>query len=629
MAVERSRYASNLTPEEIFDEAERVLGRDQRKASRLSYPVYRGQTIAPMSSLTQRARTLKEGFARKPAPYTRKLESILNRSNTGASQENIQDQLRMLGSGQKTFSEDQMLGALRKQFRDSYNPRVDRFRGKGERDLRMGQAEAESSFGDIGRSSAALEQSSNEQLVRTLKTLQAQKEARRKGLIGALEQFGSQKHGHTNLVNRAAQNQFNQEANAPFTRMQMLRKSLGPRGNTALGVNPDIQDQAGRDALQGLRAYGVDTSAPTNEWKGEDRPSYLGKLVADLPPETLASHSTLEAMNPKFKDTLYDQRKGLTRQLMENESVGGGAMAAVPERMRGAVEGLESEAKRKLKKDLAAISHQFVRANQYGSPQHIKAAEDRAREVSRATFGERNKLLQDSMKSELSLGHQGQIANLRQLGLYGEHGQKEFSDVLGNVRDMNRLGSTKWGNEQAENEDLYKDYQNQAAWEWPHMKGAIAGQARRGALDDVFRGMEDRNISLDQLANLNTNYSELQRENAARISELDTRDQTISDLESQLNIQNNTRIQADRAEAAEVQRLESNRAAERLERNRAAERLKSNRAAEALRLSNMKIMKERGLFSGSIKPKTKNRNTDLVFKTGDATKAALRRLNLI
>jgi hypothetical protein len=267
-------------------------------------------------------------------------------------------------------------------------------------------------------------------------------------------------------------------------------------------------------------------------------------------------------MNPKYKDTLYGKRKGLTRQLMGNESVGGQAMAAVPERMRGAVRTLESEARQKLKKDLAAISHQYVRANQYGSPQHIKAAEDRAREVSKATFGERNKLLQGSMKSELSLGHQGQISNLRQLGLYGEHGQKEFSDVLGTVRDMNKLGSTKWGNEQAENEDLYKDYQNQAGWEWPHMKGAIAGQARRGALGDVFSGMENRNISLDQLANLNTNYSELQKENASRVSDLDTRDKTISDLQKQLGVfnkqQERNRLQQanDRERADEAQKLQ-------------------------------------------------------------------------
>jgi hypothetical protein len=122
------------------------------------------------------------------------------------------------------------------------------------------------------------------------------------------------------------------------------------------------------------------------------------------------------------------------------------------------------------------------------------------------------------------------------LGLYGDQGQKEFGDTLSKIRDMNKLGSTKWGNEQAENEDLYKNYQNEAAWEWPHMKGVIAGNARSGALGDVFRGLSNRGIGLDQLAALNTNYSELEKENLTRRAELDTRDATINDLHRQLGV---------------------------------------------------------------------------------------------
>jgi hypothetical protein len=308
-------------------------------------------------------------------------------------------------------------------------------------------------------------------------------------------------------------------------------------------THPDIQAQSGKDALQALRAYGVDVSAPVGSW-GDARTApatYKGQLMANLPPEILASHSTLEAVNPKFKDTSYDQRKALLRQLMTDRGVGQRAEEAVPERMRGAVEGLEYEAKQKLKKDLAAINNRFIQANQYGSPQHMREAERRAREVSKATLGERNKLLQESMKSELTLGHQGQLSNLRQLGLYGDQGQKEFGDTLSKIRDMNKLGSTKWGNEQAENEDLYKNYQNEAAWEWPHMKGVIAGNARSGALGDVFRGLSNRGIGLDQLAALNTNYSELQKENANRRAELDTRDSTINDLYKQLGVFNKQR----------------------------------------------------------------------------------------
>ena len=526
-------YASDLAPEQLLEEGAKILARDQARLSGLSYPVYRGQTVAPMSSLTQRARTLKEGFARKPAPYSRKLETVLNRPNAGIDPAR---QLGMLGQRQQDFSDSSMLGALRRQFRESYDPNIDRFRGKGQEDVRRGLNEASGELRDIGRASGVLEQSSNEQLVNALQALQAQKQGRREGLTGTLEQFGAQKHGYTNLANQAQRNQFNEEAAAPYNRMERLREALGPLNANMESAHPDIQAQSGKDALQALRAYGVDVSAPVGAW-GEARTApatYKGQLMANLPPEILASHSTLEAVNPKFKDTSYDQRKGLLRQLMTDRGVGQRAEEAVPERMRGAVEGLESEARQKLKKDLAAINNRFIQVNQYGSPQHMREAERRAREVSKATLGERNKLLQQSMKSELSLGHQGQLSNLRQLGLYGDQGQREFGDTLSKIRDMNKLGSTKWGNEQAENEDLYKNYQNEAAWEWPHMKGVIAGNARSGALGDVFRGMDRRNISLDQLAGMNTNYSELQRENVARRGELDTERGIRADLEQQL-----------------------------------------------------------------------------------------------
>jgi len=194
----------------------------------------------------------------------------------------------------------------------------------------------------------------------------------------------------------------------------------------------------------------------------------------------------------------------------------------------------------------------------YGSSAHRRAAEERAQEINRATLGERNKLLQESMKSELSLGHQGQLSNLRQLGLYGDQGQREFGDTLSKIRDMNKLGSTKWGNEQAENEDLYKNYQNEAAWEWPHMKGVIAGNARSGALGDVFRGMSNRGIGLDQLAALNTNYSELQKENVALRAGLNTGPGVRDDLSQQLLRQQQAAQQQQQA-AQQQQRQEAER----------------------------------------------------------------------
>jgi hypothetical protein len=356
-----------------------------------------------------------------------------------------------------------------------------------------------------------------------------------------------------------------------------------------------------------MKAYGIDTNKPVSEWENARTPSasYPGKLMADLPPEILASHSTLESMNPKFRGSQYDKQKELIRQMMTNQSVGDNAMAAVPARMQGQVSNLESAAEKRFKRDLAMINNQFIQANQYGSPLHIKTAEDRAREVSKSTMEQRSRLLEDAAKSELSLGHQEQQSKLKQLGMYGDEAQKEYEDMLNKIRSTNNLGATKFGNEQAENEDLYKNFQNEAGWEWPHLRGAIAKEGRLNALGDVFRGMDNRNISLDQLAGLNTNYSESQKEAQDARRDLQTRDTTITDLQRQLGVfktqaqqQEMARLEAWRREQqqrpqqaqqqqAEAQRREQQLAQERTQQQQTAQ------AAEAQRLAGLRAETER------------------------------------
>lgn len=573
------RYAQDLAPEEVFNEGARVLARDRAKLAGTNYPVYRGQTISPMSSLTQRARALQSGFDAKAAPYSGKINQVLSRPNEGISPQKIQGVLGNLGNQQQNFARNGLAGILGNQFRQAYDP--NRLLNKSSKDIRSNLNETTGQLGDIQRSAGVLEQSSNQSLVDRLRALQSQKQDRRKGLVGSLEQFGAQKHGYNNLVNSVNRNSFEQEANAPFKRMDMLQNALGGLSqNMDPNVLPEIQDNSGRQAIQALRAYGVDTNKPTSEWGGarNAQPSYPGQLMAPLPAEIQASHSTLESVSPKFRGSQYDQQKALIRQMMGNQSIGDTAMDAVPERMRGQVSNLESAAEKRLKRDLAAINNQFIQANQYGSPLHIKSAEDRAREVGKSTMEQRSKLLENAARSELSLGHQQQQANLRQTGSYGDTAQKEFEEMLNNIRSTNNLGATKFANEQSENEDLYKNFQNESAWEWPHLRGAIAKESRQGALGDVFRGMEDRNISLDNLAALNTRYSESQKEAEAARTQLSTRDSTISDLQRQLGT---FRQQQQSSQAAEAQRRAQQQQADE------AQRQQRNQAAEAQRLASL------------------------------------------
>lgn len=500
-----------LAPEELRDEAYKLLAKDRERLAGLNYPAYKGQTVSPMSALTQRARELRSEFASKPAPYSAKIEKVATRNANSFSPERIAAQLQMLQGGQQQFNQDKILGTLQQQFREAYNPRIARFHAKREKDTSAGLNELRGGLENIGAASNTLGQKGNQRLADALRTLQAQKENRGESLIGNLEQFGAQQHGYTNLKNQIAKNLFEKEARTPYERMNMLQQALEPlKGDFGMEVHPDVQGMHAQDAIKALRAYGIDPSKPVNQWdSSRTTPStYQGKMVADLPPEILASQNVLARLDPKFQDVLYNQRKALMGQLVEDEDIGAKALNEAPTKMQPYIASLEDAAKKRLKQDMAAINNKYIQANQYGSAQHIKEADKRARQISKATLEERNKLLLNTLKEQLSLGHEGQIGNIGQLGLYGSLGHKEFGDVLRNIRGVNELGATKWANEQGENEELYKNYQNESLWQWPHMRT----QARMEAARDIFGDLADRNISLDNLANLNTRYSELEKE---------------------------------------------------------------------------------------------------------------------
>lgn len=593
----KSRYASDLAPEEVFNEANRILAQDRARLGNLNAPIYKGQTISPMSTLTQRARGLQSGFNAKGAPYSNKIASVLSRPNQ-VNPLGLQGQVELLGRGQEGFNKNILSRILGEQYRGGYNPNANKgFLAKTAKDLPRGLNETAASLGDIGRSANILEQSSNQALAQRLQGLQGQKQDRRKALVGMLEQFGNQKHAYNNLVNTANKNAFEQESMTPAKRMELLQASLNPLSqNMGENVLPEIKAQAAKEALQALKAYGIDTNKPVNEWENArtGTPSYPGKLIADLPPEILASHNTLEEVSPKFRGSGYDQAKNIIREMMTNPNVGDRALGNVPGRMQPQVENLESAAQKRLKQDLAAINNQFIQANQFGSPLHLKTAEDRAREISKATLEQRGKLLEDTSRSELALGHQQQQSNLRQLGVLGDEAQKEYQNMLNAIRSTNNVGATKFANEQAENEDLYKNFQNEAGWEWPHLRGSIAKDARAGAIEDIFGGMARRGLNVDQLTNqvadYNTRFSENQREAQNKQitdlqGQLKTGHATIADLQRQLGLQNQAEAQR---KAQEQQRL-----AQQQQAQETAKKAEAAKSAEAQRLAAIQAETER------------------------------------
>lgn len=508
-------------PEELTREAYKFLAREKARVGGLNYAPYKGASVSPMSSLTERARNLQEQFAAKPAPYSGKIQSVLSRDNQGITPANVQGLLGQLQGAQRGFTQGPILDKLRNEFRTAIEPRIGGFTGRIEGDIGRYLPEAQGTLENLARVSGSLESSRNRQTASTLQNLQADKQARQQALISNLQQFGAQKQAYNNMAIGADKAQFDREANEPYRKLQLLEQALRTTGiNPDEPLHPDLAKPQAEQIAQALRAYGVDPSKLSNQWTTSQSPRYTGQLVAGLPAEITASSNILERLDPSLRDSYTDQRKALTRGLLDNPSLSASALGKLNPAMAGKVSMLEQSAAERMQKDLEALGNQYIRLGQYKSPQHLKAAEERAAELNKAVLEQRNKILQESLRDQLALGHEEEINKIKQLGQIGAQSQKGYGDLLKTIRDTNKLGAEKFANNQAENEDLYKNYQNESLWQWPHMRAAARaegmqagiGEGRSGALGEVFRGLSDRNISLDNLAALNTRYSELEKE---------------------------------------------------------------------------------------------------------------------
>lgn len=603
-------------PEELTKEAYKLLAREKARVGGLNYAPYRGATVSPMSSLTQRARSLQEQFAAKPAPYSGKIESVLSRDNQGITPANVQTLLGQLQGAQRGFAQGPILNKLQDEFRSAIAPRIGGFTGRIESDIGRYLPEAQGTLENLARVSGNLESSRNRQTASTLQNLQANKQARREALLTNLQQFGAQKQAYNNMNIGAAKGQFDREANEPYRKLQLLEQALRSTGvNPDEPLHPDLAKSQTEQIAQALRAYGVDPSRPASQWDTTRTasPRYTGQLVAGLPAEIQASGNILERLDPSLKDSYTDQRKALTRSLLDNPNLSATALGKLNPAMAGKVSMLEQSAAERMQKDLEALGNQYIKLGQYKSPQHLKAAEERAAELNKAVLEQRNKILQESLRDQLALGHEEEIDKIKQLGQIGAQSQKGYGDLLKTIRDTNKLGAEKFANNQAENEDLYKNYQNESLWQWPHMRAAARaegmqagiGEGRSGALGEVFRGLGDRNISLDNLAALNTRYSEIERERdryqqelfgaqeglrAAQASGQGLQEQLAryqQAEEAQRAAQEQARIRSEQQAREEMQRqLETQRRAE-------AEQAQQRQAQEAERLRQLALEQQR------------------------------------
>lgn len=142
-----------------------------------------------MSALTQRKRQLDEEFRNKHAPYTGKVESILNRPAQGFSGEQINSLLGRLGQGTQKANENIGLKRLQKQFGENYANRKAKFTAKGQKDISRMPPIAAQAFEDIGEQAYNLNRVYNENLAGSLNNLSLDKKGHREGLSSMLGEF--------------------------------------------------------------------------------------------------------------------------------------------------------------------------------------------------------------------------------------------------------------------------------------------------------------------------------------------------------------------------------------------------------------------------------------------------------
>ncbi|HUV84866.1 MAG TPA: hypothetical protein VMV86_04105, partial [Methanosarcinales archaeon] len=542
--------------EEMLLDTRKRLTEDRARLSGLPNSSYPGRTTTPMSALTQRSRELRSRFAQKPASYSGKIADVLNRETPGLSPEDKRSILSDIETRQGAFGANTLEGRLRNQFLSSYTPeREAKFREKTGGDIRRGLSEFDTQLSDVSRVAAGLDQSRNLQLGKSLQELQAQKKQRREGLIGNLEQFGNQQHAAQNFENQINRNRYRQETDAPYKRIGNLEQFLNSLESEVAGdMHPDLMPSKGKDLQRAIADY-------------ENQGNYTGNLTNPLPAELLTSHSMMGRINPKFQDAGYARRKGLRKQLSASPNVSQAALSRTAESLNPLTANLEHDAEARLKKDISRLNNKYIQLGQFGSKQHMDEAQERAREINRATLEQRNRLFKDTFTNQLSAQHQEDIGKMRSMNALGAAGQSEFNDLMGNIRSQNALGATQWKNRQAEDEELYKNYQNDALWNSAFMQEQMRrkgiGQGRNEAYDDIFAGMQARNISLENLANLNTNYSEIERERNTYRDELSSMREAMAAQgtirEEQLAAENNARAQQQAQQqykaAVEAQRL--------------------------------------------------------------------------
>ena len=443
---------------DLREQALSLINRDIGRMVSNGAPVYRGKTSVPMSSLTQKKRTLEEQFNNAPAPYSMEASGVLSRTPQGFNERQKTSLLDILSSGQKRVG-DTGWKLMGKQFGDRTNSRQSGFYNKFDKNLNKGLPLSRVGIDALSNDAQGLDSEYNSGLGNSLNALGNSEKAKRAGLTNMLGQFGNQQHIYSHLANSADKNRFYEELNAPKQKMKALYNIVNSGGDPG-SMGPYGEAAAVKLLEKGLNLY----NSPT--------PTYSGQQLANVPEDLAVSHRLLGDLSHDYNDSSREERDKLYGSLMGRENVGTRSINDLPTIYDPQVDKLDSDTKHLLKAEKARISMDHERKGTYGSQSHLSQTEDAINRIAKSRFGNRNNLLQDVLRGRMSSLNKSDMSDLIQLNSLGQQGLSEYQDVLGKISGMNQLGVDKWLNAQDDLNQRRERFEEERNQEWPQGSGS-------------------------------------------------------------------------------------------------------------------------------------------------------------
>lgn len=554
---------------QLQDAARKILARDSIRLGNTNYTPYTGKTVSPMSSLTQKAQELEARRTQKGIPYSNSLNTLANKPNQGMSPDNINAILRDLQDKHTAFNQNITGKRLNKQFQSGFVPYQEKYNNNFDKDTGLRLANTKVDLDELNDKIKDLEHNKNSTSFNAITNSSMGKQARESNLIGMQKEFGTQKHGVNNIGLTGEKARFEAEKREPYERLSNLQRILD--GTNMDEDHPDLLANNAKQLEMALKAYGVDTSLPVDQWTQSatpnlHTPTYTGKLAEPINADMATSYGLAENISPSYQDKNYAKRKNIRKELVDDpNNVGNFINDELPERFAPRYSLINKEAKQKAKADMTLLNAKYIKQGMYGGQSHIKSAAERMQELNNAAYGTTAKTLNNELMAGVNSKHSDSINKIGKLNQYDQLANSEFGNILNDVKRTNTTGIEKWKNDQGNNEQLYKAYQNEKGYQQPR----LLGNARDGGINLGINAVDNyyanQGIDLSQISNLQGRYNNLEKE--------------LADSRSQIKTQTDYEAQK-RSREHEERMAQSNR--EQTERSRAnAEWYRQNAIQEA------------------------------------------------